>query len=64
MAVEKLIHGAAPLFQRHITLDIPLKDIPGFRRRLKPLHTHAGKRILNFSFALYPRLIEGGYGHL
>jgi hypothetical protein len=52
------------LFQGQITLDIPLKDIFGFRRWLKPLHAHAGKRVLNFSFALYPRLMEGCYGHL
>ena len=64
MAVEKLIHGAAHLFQSQIALDIPLKDAHGFRRRLKPLHAHTGKRVLNFSFALYPRLIEGLYGHL
>src|ERR1035438_2576278 len=63
LAVEKLIHGAAHLFQGHITLDIPLKDIFGFRRWLKPLHAHAGKRVLNFSFALYPRLIQGRYCH-
>jgi hypothetical protein len=64
LAVEKLIHGAAHLFQSQIALDIPLKDAHGFRRRLKPLHAHTGKRVLNFSFALYPRLVEGFYGHL
>ena len=62
--VEKLIYCAAHLFQSQIALDIPLKDVSGFRRRLKSLHAHAGKRVLNFSFALYPRLIEGRYGHL
>jgi hypothetical protein len=64
LAVEKLLHGAAHLIQAQIAFDIPLKDVPGFRRWHKPLHAYAGKRVLNFSFALYPRLIEGRYGHL
>jgi hypothetical protein len=64
LAVEKLIHGASHLLQGQIAIDIPLKDALGFRRRLKPLHAHAGKRVRNFSFALYPSLIEGRYGHL
>jgi hypothetical protein len=64
LAVEKLIHGTPHLCQSQIALDIPLKDIHGLRWRLKSLHAHAGKGVLNFSFALYPRLIEGLYGHL
>jgi hypothetical protein len=64
LAVEKLIHSASHLLQGEIAIDIPLKDALGFRRWLKPLHAHAGKRVRNFSFALYPRLIEGCYGHL
>jgi hypothetical protein len=59
LAVEKLIHGASHLLQAQIAIDIPLKDGLGFRRWLKPLHAHAGKRVRNFSFALYPGLIEG-----
>jgi hypothetical protein len=64
LAVEKLIHGAAHLLQSHVTLDITAKDIPGFVRRLKPLHANAGKRVLNFSFALYACPIKGCYSHL
>jgi hypothetical protein len=64
LAVEKPIQGPAHLFQSQIALYVPLKDAVGFRRWLKPLHAYAGKRVLNFSFALYPRLIEGRHGHV
>jgi hypothetical protein len=64
LAVEKLIHGASHLLQGQIAIDTPLKDRLGSRRWLKPLHAHAGKRVLNFSFALYPSLTGGRYGHL
>jgi hypothetical protein len=64
LAVEKPIHGVAHLLQGQVAIHVPLNDAPGFRRWLKPLDAHAGKRVLNFSLALYPRLIESGYGHL
>jgi hypothetical protein len=65
LAVKEVIHGPAHLFQAQFALDIPLKDAPGFRRRLQTFHTHRGKRVLNLSFALYSGLIEigGRYRH-
>jgi hypothetical protein len=64
LPVEKLVNGAAHFVQAHVALDIALKDAPGFRRRLKTFHAHAGQRIRNFSFTLCAGLTKGCCRHL